>query len=162
MNQVISSLRVMQRMERFATEVYRTQVRAFPEQEIAERLKAAAANEREHADTLRGRIEELRETPSQVGVFYQMAGTLLGFITTLVGKLFILKTDIWIEKRAVKDYSDFLQKVDFDEKSAGLLHRIIGDEKRHIETWENSIEILKGQPWGEAREKESQKELKEK
>lgn len=146
MDEVVSSLRVMQRMERLATQLYRMQIRAFREQEIANRLKAAAANEQEHADTLRERIEELKGTPPRTAIFYQMAGALLGFTTTLLGKVFLLKTDTWIEKRAVKDYGDFLQKVDFDEKSVALINKIIEDEKRHVETWDNYIQILKGQP----------------
>ena len=60
MNQVSSSLKMMQRMERFATQVYRTQIRAFRQHEIAERLKVAAENEQEHDDTLTKCIKELR------------------------------------------------------------------------------------------------------
>ena len=145
MDEVMSSLRVMQRMERFATQLYRMQVRAFREHEIVYRLRAAAANEQEHADTLRERIEELKGIPSRTGIFYEIAGTLLGFATILLSKVFLLKTDIWIEKQAVKDYGDFLQKVDFDDKSVALINKIVGDEKKHIETWESSIQILRGQ-----------------
>jgi rubrerythrin len=42
----------MQRMERFAVQVYRKQIRAFRRLEIADKLKDAAANEQEHADAL--------------------------------------------------------------------------------------------------------------
>ncbi len=73
-----------------------------------------------------------------------MAGTLLGFATILLGKVFLLKVDLFIERRAVRDYGNFLRKVDFDEKSVALINKIVGDEKRHIETWNNSIKILKG------------------
>jgi len=145
MGKAVSSLKVMQRMERFATHVYLAQIRAFRGHEIADRLRAAAVNEQEHADTLAERIEALGGTPSRVGIFYQMAGTLLGIAMTLLGRVFLLKADLFIERRAVRDYGDFLQKVDFDEKSVALINKIIEDEKRHIETWDNSIEILKGQ-----------------
>ena len=144
MGEAISSLRVMQRMERLATQVYRAQIRAFRGHEIADRLGAAAANEQEHVDTLTERIKELGGTPSRAGIFYQMAGTLLGFATIILGKVVLLKADLFIERRAVRDYGDFLQKVDFDEKSVALINKIIGDEKRHIETWDNSIQLLKG------------------
>jgi len=144
MGKAVSSLKVMQRMERFATHVYLTQIRAFRGHEIADRLRAAAVNEQEHADTLAERIETLGGTPSRAGIFYQMAGTLLGIAMALLGRVFLLKADLFIERRAVRDYGDFLQKVDFDEKSVALINKIIEDEKRHIETWDNSIEILKG------------------
>jgi len=144
MSQVVTSLRVMQRMERLATQLYRTQLQAFRGHEIADRLRAAAANEQEHVDTLTERIEELGRTPSRAGIFYQMAGTLLGFATTLLGKVFLLKVDLFIERRAVRDYGAFLQNVGFDEKSVALITKIVADEKKHIETWDNSIQILKG------------------
>ena len=144
MDEDISSLRFMQSMERFAVQIYRKQIRAFRGHEIADRLREAAANEQEHADALTERIVELGGTPSRTGIVYQIAGALLGFITALSGKVCLLKADLFIEKRAVRDYGNFLQKVDFDEKSAALINRIIGDEEKHIETWNNSIKILKG------------------
>ena len=57
--------------------------------------------------------------------------------------MFILKTDIRVEKKAVKDYGDFLQRVDFDEKSRALIQKNLDDEKMHIKRWEDSIEILR-------------------
>jgi len=144
-NKVISALRKMHNFKRLATEIYRAQIKAFAEKKIADRLKAAMDNEQEHVDDLQARIEELRGTPSLVGFFFQIAGKLLGFTTTILGKIRLLKTDVWIEKRAVRDYGDFLQKVDFDEKSRGLIEKNIEDDKVHIRRWEESIEILKGE-----------------
>lgn len=143
MSKILSSLRLMQRMERFATQVYRNQTRAFGEHDIADKLQSASDNEKEHADTLSKRLHELKGAPSKTGILFDIAGAILGFKTTLISKVFLLKTDIWIEKRAVRDYSDFLQKVDFDEETKALLSRIIEDEKKHIETWNSSIKVLK-------------------
>ncbi len=145
MNKVLRALRKMHNIERFAVESYRAQVRAFPEKEIADKLRAAMANEQEHVNGLQARIGELGGSPSWLGFLFQMAGKSLGFTTTLLGKAFILKTDIRIEKRAVRDYSDFLQRIDFDEKSTGLIQKNLEDEKVHIKRWEDSLEILKGQ-----------------
>ncbi len=143
MGRVINSLKFMHNMERFATEIYQTQRSSFKEKEIADKLSAAADNEQQHADNLKARIMELNATPSLLGFLFQMAGKILGFVTKILGKLFILKTDIWIEKRAIKDYGSFLRKIEFDEESVALIQRIIVDEKRHVATWKNSIEILK-------------------
>jgi bacterioferritin len=144
-NEVLRALRKMHNVERFAVEIYRTQIRAFPEKEIADRLKVAMANEQEHVNDLQARIRELGGTCSWLGFFFQMAGKLLGFTTTLIGKMFLLKADIRIEKRAVEDYDNFLQKVDFDEKSRGLIQKNLEDEKAHIKRWEESVEILQAQ-----------------
>ena len=143
MDEVLSALRKMHNFERFAKEIYGTQIRAFSEQEIADRLTTARDNEQEHANSLRIRIEELGGSTSCMGFFFQMAGRILGFSTTMLGKMRLFKIDVWIEKRAVRDYGDFLQKVDFDEKSRSLIEKNIEDEKVHIKTWEESIEMLK-------------------
>lgn len=144
MNEILCALRKMHNFEKLAVEIYRAQVRAFPEKEIADRLEEAMANEQEHVNDLQARIEELGGNPSWAGFFFRMAGKFLGFATTLIGKVFLLKTNIRLEKRAVKDYGDFLQRVDFDEKSRSLIKKNIEDEKVHIKRWEESIELLKG------------------
>lgn len=142
MNRVINSLKFMYNMERFATQIYRTQRGAFTAEEIIKRLEAAADNEQQHVDNLQERILDLHGTPSYIGFVFQIAGRILGLAARGLGKLFILKTDIWIEKRAIKDYRNFLNKIDFDEKSVALIERIIVDEQRHVDTWENSVKIL--------------------
>ncbi len=139
------SLRFMYNMERFATQIYRTQRSAFKEKEIIDKLSAAADNEQQHVDYLKARIAELNGAPSRLGFLFQMAGRTLGFVARIFGKLFILNTDIWVEKRAIKDYGSFLKKVDFDEKSVVLIEKIIADEKIHVSTWQHSIEILESQ-----------------
>lgn len=144
MNEVLIALRKMHNFEKLAVKIYGAQIRAFSEKEIADRLREAMDNEQEHVDDLQACIEELGGSPSRVGFFFKMAGKFLGFATTLMGKMFLLKTDIRLEKRAVKDYGDFLQTVHFDEKSRDLIEKNIEDEKVHIKRWEESIEILKG------------------
>jgi demethoxyubiquinone hydroxylase (CLK1/Coq7/Cat5 family) len=98
----------MQRMERFAVQVYRKQIWAFRRLEIADKLKDAAANEQEHADALNKRIVELGGSLSRTGIVYQIAGILLGYITVFSGKVCLLKVDLFIEKHAVRDYGNFL------------------------------------------------------
>jgi bacterioferritin len=133
----------MYNMERFATQIYRTQRKAFAEEEISERLKAAADNEQQHVNNLKACIVELNGSPSRLGFLFQMTGRVLGFITRIFGKLTILKADVWVEQRAIKDYGFFLNKVEFDEKTVALIRTIIKDEERHVSTWQNSMEILK-------------------
>jgi len=142
MNEVLRSLGTMYNIERAATAIYKAQVRAFRGTEIADKLRAAIVNEQEHADNLKARIEELGGTAPRMGLLFQMGGMALGFATALLGKMRVLKTDGWVERKAVKDYSGFLQRVDFDEKSAALIQRNIEDEKMHIKNWEESIQIL--------------------
>jgi demethoxyubiquinone hydroxylase (CLK1/Coq7/Cat5 family) len=143
MNEIMGALRKMHNLERFATEIYGAQITAFPEKEISDRLIIARDNEQEHTDNLRARIEALGGKPSWQGFFFQMAGRILGCFTRIMGKMFILKTDIWVEAKAVKDYGAFLERLNFDDDSRVLVQRNLGDEKVHIKRWEDSIKILK-------------------
>ncbi len=143
MSNATNSMKFMYNMERFATQIYKTQRGAFKQEEIIKRLVAAAENEQQHVDVLRDRILELNGTKSRLGFLFQTAGRILGLIVRIFGKVFILKTDIWIERRAVKDYGGYLDKVEFDKDTVTLLERVILDEQRHIETWGNSAKMLK-------------------
>ncbi|MBM3156686.1 MAG: ferritin-like domain-containing protein [Chloroflexi bacterium] len=143
MNAAISALRKMYNLERFATEIYRTQIAAFTEKEISDRLKIARDNEQEHTDNLKAQIEKLGGRQSRQGFLFQAAGRMLGCFTRMMGKMFILKADIWIETKAVKDYGAFLQRLNFDEESKALVQRNLEDEKVHIKRWEDSAKLLR-------------------
>lgn len=143
MNKAICSLNFMYSMERFATAIYRIQVGGFKENVITEKITYAIDNERQHALNLRNRIIELNNTPSRFAFLFQIMGTLLGFLSRCSGKMFTLKSDIVIEKRAVKDYSYFLKTLELDDKTKLLIKSIIADEELHIKNWQDSIKILR-------------------
>ncbi len=144
MSKVLRSLQWMQNMERLATRTYRAQTRAFADKESMDKFRAAIANEQEHADSLAACLERLGGRTSPLGFLFPIAGSLLGFVTTLMGKALLFKAAVWIEEHAVKDYGLYLDRVKFDSETVGLLQRIIEDEKRHITTWQSCLEALKG------------------
>ncbi|MCX5999401.1 MAG: ferritin-like domain-containing protein [Chloroflexi bacterium] len=106
-------------------------------------MKAAMDNEQQHVDDLKVRIEELRGVTSRLGFAFHMAGGILGFSTSVLGKKVVLKADIRLEERAVKDYSAILQKVPFDDRSRVLVEKNLEDEKVHIKRWQDSLVILR-------------------
>lgn len=142
MDKTISSLKVMQRMERLATNVYKYQISSF-KGETSDKLQKAFENEKEHAATLAETLRKHNGTPSAVGFLFAFAGGTAGVFTRLIGKKNLLAIDAWIEKMAVKDYTKFVNTVTFDQETLALLNRIIEDEKRHIENWSASIGALK-------------------
>ena len=144
MNKEVYALKFMYNMERFATQIYLTQCRAFAGSEIKDKLKKASINERQHVEYLLKRIIELKGGPSRFGFLFQLAGVLMGFMTICLGRLFVLKADTWVEKKAIKDYGSFVKKLDFDSKTEILLKKIIADEEKHVKTWQTSIKLLKG------------------
>jgi demethoxyubiquinone hydroxylase (CLK1/Coq7/Cat5 family) len=143
MDSVKNSLHFMHCMERFATEVYRTQRGAFRKSEIADEFRAAMENEHEHAVSLRNRVIEVRGVPARMGFLFQLTGVVLGILTRIFGKRCILRADILVEKRAIKDYDSFVSRIDFDEQTIGLLRRIIQDEEKHVENWRNALTSFK-------------------
>jgi demethoxyubiquinone hydroxylase (CLK1/Coq7/Cat5 family) len=136
MSTVIGSLNTMYNIERAATAIYKAQAGAFRgDPNYYETFKAATANEQEHADGLKSRVAELKGKGSFIGWFFALGGMMIGIATRLLGKKRVMKTNIWVEKKAVKDYGAFLEKVNFDETSAALIRKNIGDEQRHVDNW---------------------------
>jgi len=142
MDKAICALKFMYSMERFATAIYRAQSGAFRNTTIAEKMAYAVENERQHALDIAGRLIKLNSSPSSFGFLFQMAGTVLGFLSRCSGKVLALKAGVIIETRAVKDYGYFLKTLKLDEPTQLLLQRIIADEEYHIKTWQDSIEIV--------------------
>ena len=85
---------------------------------------------------------ELKGKRSRLGFLFQTAGCFTGFMAGILGRKFALKADIRIEKRAIKDYGNYLQNIEFDDESISLIKRIIADEERHVETWQNVLKTL--------------------
>lgn len=143
MNKTLMSLNFMHCMERFATQVYRTQRDAFKGEPIARQLDDASENEMEHVVKLHGEIKHLNGRVYPLGWLFQIAGVVLGLITRMAGKRLILIADIFVENRAVNDYNGFLRAVAFDGGTAGLIRSIISEEEVHINTWQAAKKSLK-------------------
>jgi len=144
MSNVVGSLNTMYNIERAATAIYKAQAGSFcGNAAVYETFKAATANEQEHADGLKARVAELKGKGSFIGWFFALGGMMIGFVTRIMGKQRVMKTNIWVETKAVKDYGAFLQKVNFDEKSAALIKKNIGDEQRHVDNWTRILGELK-------------------
>jgi rubrerythrin len=141
MNKVLLSLNFMYCMERFATQIYRTQKPAF-DNPVAQQLIGASENEREHVNKLHTQIKKLNGRVYPFGLLFQLVGVILGLITRISGKRNILKADIFVEKRAVHDYNGFLKAVRFDKDTAKLIKKIIKEEELHINKWRKARESL--------------------
>ncbi len=106
------------------------------------KLDAAVENEQEHINVLKKRIMELKGNRSHIGFLFQTAGRFFGTIAGIFCKEFVLKIDVFVEDRAIKDYTTFLDKVKFDEDTVKLINQIIADEVFHKDNWTLSIEEL--------------------
>jgi rubrerythrin len=143
MNKISLSLNFMHCMERFATQIYRTQLPSFKESGYSRQLTDASANERTHVDKLKMRIIALNYHVYPLGFLFQSAGVVLGIITRASGKRNLFKADTFVENRAVKDYNGFLKAVAFDADTMGMIRGIIAEEEVHIANWKKAIEMIK-------------------
>ena len=89
MIKVLISLNFMYCMERFATQIYRTQKPAFGIDEIAQKLVDASENERSHVNKLQAQIKLLN------GRIYPFAFLLMGS----TNEFLIPMTPLWVEGR---------------------------------------------------------------
>jgi bacterioferritin len=143
---VLKALRALVNVESMAVQIYRAQTWRFRGRPaIAEKLTHAIAVEREHRENLAARLQDLGGGPSILRFAYAIAGWLMmGFIPALFGKMALLRADIWVEEKAVRDYTAFLDKIPFDEQTRALVEKNREDEKEHIQYWQDSIVLLRG------------------
>jgi len=140
---VLGALRALVNLEIMAVRIYRGQRWRLGRSEItAEALAEAIAVEERHVRELDSRRQELGGSRSMLSPFYAAAGWLIGFIPSLLGQRAALKTGIWVEERAVRDYQRLLDRVPFDDESRALVERNQEDEREHIRMWEESLAEL--------------------
>jgi rubrerythrin len=143
MNKIVLSLNFMYCMERFATQIYRTQKPAFHDGSLIKPLEDASSNEKTHVDKLRAQLNKLNYGVYPFGLLFQYAGEVLGFIARLSGKLNLLRADTFVENRAVKDYNGFVKAIPFDADTVSVIREIIADEEIHINNWKKVAEMLR-------------------
>ena len=140
---VLRAFRAMVNLEVMAVRIYRGQRWRLGRSEItAEALAVAIAIEERHERDLASRRQELGGSPSMLSPFYALAGWVIGFVPSILGQRTALKTGIWVEERAVKDYQRLLDQVPFDDESRALVQRNQEDEREHIRMWEESLAKL--------------------
>jgi bacterioferritin len=143
---VLKALRALVNVESMAVQIYRAQTWRFGgKPAIAEKLAHAIAVEREHRENLEARLKDLGGTTPMLRYAYALMGwVVIGFIPALLGKMVLLRADIWVEEKAVRDYTAFLEKVPFDDETRALVEKNREDEEEHIRYWQESIVLLKG------------------
>jgi len=140
---VLRAFRAMVNLEVMAVRIYRAQRWRLGRSEVtAEALAKAIAVEERHERDLASRRQELGGSPSMLSPFYALVGWLIGFVPSLLGQRAALKTGIWVEERAVKDYQRLLDRVPFDDESRALVQRNQEDEREHIRMWQESLAKL--------------------
>ena len=142
MNKAFLSLNFMHFMERFATQIYRTQRGSFKDKPAFQQLTDASDNEGTHVRKLRVCIAGLNSWVYPLGWLFQFVGLVVGLLTRLCGKRNLFRADVFVETRAVKDYNGFLKSIPFDSYTVDMIKGIIADEEVHIINWKQAMESL--------------------
>ena len=141
--EVLRAFGALVNLEIMAVRIYRGQRWRLGRSEVAaEVLEKAIAVEERHVRDFTSRRQELGGSPSVLSPFYAVAGWLIGFVPSLLGQRAALKTGIWVEERAVKDYQQILDRVPFDDESRALVQQNQEDEREHIRMWEECLAKL--------------------
>jgi len=127
-------LRTLHTLETMAVNIYKFQV-ADKAAELNLQLIAAMCNEMTHLQDFQVKLFEYGFKPSKLRPLYWLVGFIIGFCSRLMGKKSILKTGIWVEKKAVRHYGELLRKIEWDEETRHIIEKDQADEQGHINRW---------------------------
>jgi ubiquinone biosynthesis monooxygenase Coq7 len=118
-----------------AVNIYRFQI-TKKKTEHNLQLIMAMANEMTHLQDFQVKLLEYGFRPSILRPFYWMVGIGFGLVSRLLGRRAVLKTGIWVEKKAVGHYEKLLSKVEWDEDTRRIIGKDQADEIGHIRRWQ--------------------------
>ena len=103
--------------------------------ELNRQLIAAMCDEMSHVQDFQIKIYEYGFKPNKLRILYWFVGFFFGFYSRLLGEKTILKTGVWVEKKAVEHYDELLQTIEWDEDTRKIIEINQSDEKGHITRW---------------------------
>lgn len=133
-------LRTLHTLETMAVTIYKFQI-AHKADELNLQLIVAMGNEMTHLQDFQVKLFEYGLKPSKLRAFYWLVGFAIGFFSRLMGRRSILRTGIWVEKKAVRHYDELLNKIEWDEETRQIIEKDQADEQGHLNRWKK---FLKG------------------
>ena len=132
-------LRTLHNLEIMAVNIYRFQVGPAPN-EHNRLLVAAMLNEMTHAEDFLVKLAEHRMRPSLFRWTTWTAGMAIGLVSRWMGPVFILRTGIWVETKAIRHYSELLAGIEWDDDTRAIVEKDRKDEEEHIRMWTRLME----------------------
>jgi bacterioferritin (cytochrome b1) len=143
--EIIDALNNDLRAELSAVEIYSAHAEAIEQDEIAQGVKAILEVEREHAEELTKRIEELGGLPAKPGEEDTRRGKALGMTSRQASTLEMLNFELSEEQQAIKDYSIQIADIMDDTATVAILKKHLMDEIDHADWLKSKIAQLEGQ-----------------
>jgi demethoxyubiquinone hydroxylase (CLK1/Coq7/Cat5 family) len=133
-------LHTLHTLETMAVNIYKFQITTRAS-EMNRQLTAAMCNEMTHLQDFQVKLFEYGFKPSKLRWAYWIVGFAFGFFSRLMGKKAILKTGIWVERKAVRHYDEILMDIEWDEETKKIIEKDQADEFGHIDRWETFLGI---------------------
>lgn len=127
-------------MEILAVNIYQLQI-TKKVCDLNRQLITAMCNEMTHVQDFQVKLFEYGWKPSKLRWIYWIVGFTLGFFSRLIGTKTILKTDIWLETKAVKHYDKLIQMINWDEDTRKIIEKNRSDEYGHITRWKKLLQL---------------------
>ena len=126
-------------LELMASNIYKFQIGKGPN-ELNHQLIAAMCNEMTHYQDFQVKLYEYGFRPGILRWAYWIVGFVFGFGSRMLGTKSILKTGIWVEKKAVHHYDQLLNSVEWDEDTQKIIEKDQADEYGHINRWKSMLQ----------------------
>jgi len=127
-------LHTLHTLETMAVSIYRFQISRMPKK-LNLHLITAMGNEMTHLQDFQVKLFEYGFKPSKLRFLYWIVGVAIGFISRVLGTKAILKTGIWIERKAVRHYCELLRNIKWDEEIRSIIEKDKADEEGHLDRW---------------------------
>ncbi|NIM58348.1 MAG: hypothetical protein GTO16_05310 [Candidatus Aminicenantes bacterium] len=142
LKRIKKGLQTLHTLETMAVNIYKFQI-TKKESELNLQLIAAMANEMTHLQDFQIKLFEYGFKPSTLRWLYWIVGFKFGFFSRLLGTKAILRTGVWVEKKAVRHYDELLRKIEWDADTRKIIEKDQADEYGHIKRWESFLKKSK-------------------
>jgi demethoxyubiquinone hydroxylase (CLK1/Coq7/Cat5 family) len=134
LKRIKEGLQTLHTLETMAVNIYKFQI-TKRESDLNLQLISAMGNEVTHLQDFQIKLFEYGFKPSKLRWLYWIVGFKFGFFSRLLGKKVILRTGIWVEKKAIRHYDVLLREIDWDEETRKIIEKDQADEYGHIKRW---------------------------
>lgn len=140
---LIAKLNWFYSLELNQVELYTTQVNAVDDIYFAKTFARIADVEQRHVDKLAEQIKRRGAEPTKLGdVISPLLGKAAGFLNGMLGPKMMLKINIALEEKAMRDYKDMIIQVDNDGQLFDTLWDHLIDEDLHTAWMANKLKEL--------------------
>lgn len=141
--ELITKLNWFYSLELNQVDLYTAQAHAVEDIYLAKTLARISVIEQQHVDNMAAEIKKRGAEPTMLGdVISPLLGKTTGFLSGLVGAKAILKLDITLEEKAMKDYKDLIVRVGNDRHLFDVLWDNLIDEDIHTAWFANKLREL--------------------